>query len=414
MKKALEYWLIKKDYKYRKYGVPCWRLVCVAVKEGGDDSDLAEKIAREHLVTSSRVASPERDFFLLSKLYELQMEFTEVLQKTMKSFSSKSKLSEIIDFLIKYIIASLGPHSSNPALVQAVKVEFQNIESIEELFILLQQKYLSWFNLDFILKWLIDKFFSKNHILRRSLLHYENKLNSFFSEQNIGRYSLKDAEGVQFGEFNSPPAAAIKVIAKIGREDYSLYDLFMSCKHNLIAKAMLNAPGFYIYFSFVYNSSYLEYWIPEFIHSLIFPLISEQRKSLREIDITELSFEQPSIQQFLTSTTDKVKLWFQEIEKRLKECDSLKCDLDSVDYFIDEMILNDLAKSREINPIMSEFKTKLKSSRNLQELKKLYSTFIEILEKLDLNDVSKLKIKEEDWSALPRRRTKENSGSTYM
>ena len=413
MKKALEYWLIKKDYKYRQYGVPCWRLVCVTVKKGGD-SKLAEKIACKHLVTSSKVVSSKRDFSLLSKLYELQMEFSEIFQKTMQFFSSKSKISEIIDFLIKYIIASLGPHSSNPTLVQAVKMEFQNIESIEELFTLLQQKYLSWFNLDFILKRLIDKFFSKNNILRRNWRDYENKLNSYFSEQNIGRYSLKDVEGVQFGEFNSPPAAAIKVIAKIGREDYSLYDLFMSCKHNLIAKAVLNAPGFYIYFSFVYNSSYLEYWIPDFIHSLIFPLISEQRKSLRDIDITELSFEQPSIQQLSTNTTDKGKLWFQEIEERLKECDSLKCALDGVDYFIDEMILNDLAKSREFDPIMSEFKTKLQSSRNLQELKKLYSTFIGILENLDLNDISKLKIKEEDWSALPRRRTKENLKSTYV
>uniref|UniRef100_A0A1X7V8Z1 Death domain-containing protein n=1 Tax=Amphimedon queenslandica TaxID=400682 RepID=A0A1X7V8Z1_AMPQE len=401
IKKVLEYWL-KRDRKYKQYGVPCWRLVCVAIEEVGD-SALAKEIACEHPlpagVTSLKV--DERNFSLLSKIYELQIEFAEVLQKTMQFFSSKSNFPEIVDFLIKHIISSLGPHSSNPTLVQAVKKEFKNIKSIEELFTLLQQKYLSWFKFDFIIKRLIETFMSRYNVLRRNWRDYENKLSSYFSEQNLGKFYLKDVEGVQFGEFNSPPAATIRVIAEIGREDYSLYDLFMCCKHNLIAKAALNVPGFYIYFSFVFNGSYLEYWIPDFIHSLIFPLTSQQRISLRDIDITELS---SSIQQ-LSTDMDQVKLWFQEIEKRLKKCDnSLRYVLDGVDYFINQMILKHLAKSKEFDPIMNEFKTKLQSSRNLQELKKHYNIFIEILEKLNLNVViSKLK---EDWSALPSKNTK--------
>ena len=45
--KVLEYWL-KKDYDYKTNGIPCWRRVCVAVKEGGGDPALADEIAREH------------------------------------------------------------------------------------------------------------------------------------------------------------------------------------------------------------------------------------------------------------------------------------------------------------------------------------------------------------------------------
>ena len=47
LQKVLEYWL-KKDYDYERYGGPCWRMVCVAVKEGGGDPALADEIAREH------------------------------------------------------------------------------------------------------------------------------------------------------------------------------------------------------------------------------------------------------------------------------------------------------------------------------------------------------------------------------
>ena len=57
MSKALEYWL-RKDYNYSVYGVPCWRMACVAVKEGGGDTALAEEIAREHPLPASRETTP--------------------------------------------------------------------------------------------------------------------------------------------------------------------------------------------------------------------------------------------------------------------------------------------------------------------------------------------------------------------
>ena len=58
MTEALDYWL-RKDYNYSVYGVPCWRMACVAVKEGGGDTALAEEIAREHpLPASTGEATP--------------------------------------------------------------------------------------------------------------------------------------------------------------------------------------------------------------------------------------------------------------------------------------------------------------------------------------------------------------------
>ena len=47
IQKVLEYWLTR-DYDYERYGIPCWRRMCVAVKEGGGDPALADEIAREH------------------------------------------------------------------------------------------------------------------------------------------------------------------------------------------------------------------------------------------------------------------------------------------------------------------------------------------------------------------------------
>ena len=52
LRKVLEHWL-RKDYNYESCGPPCWRGVCVAVKEGGRDTALAEDIAREHPLPAS-------------------------------------------------------------------------------------------------------------------------------------------------------------------------------------------------------------------------------------------------------------------------------------------------------------------------------------------------------------------------
>ena len=58
LQKVIECWL-KKDYDYESHGFPCWRRVCVAVKEGGGDTALADEIALEHpLPTTTGGATP--------------------------------------------------------------------------------------------------------------------------------------------------------------------------------------------------------------------------------------------------------------------------------------------------------------------------------------------------------------------
>ncbi|XP_019854467.1 PREDICTED: uncharacterized protein LOC109583520 [Amphimedon queenslandica] len=47
-----EYWL-KKDYDYEHYSIPCWKMLCVAVKEGGGNPALADEIALEHPLSAT-------------------------------------------------------------------------------------------------------------------------------------------------------------------------------------------------------------------------------------------------------------------------------------------------------------------------------------------------------------------------
>uniref|UniRef100_A0A1X7TBC2 Uncharacterized protein n=1 Tax=Amphimedon queenslandica TaxID=400682 RepID=A0A1X7TBC2_AMPQE len=123
LRKVFEYWL-KKDYDYKTNGIPCWRRVCVAVKEGGGDPALADEIAREHPLPAmppagstsskeksitpvmdevamspastdratgtSKYGSSEKSFELTSKLYDLQDEFDEAIRVTKKSFKSNA------------------------------------------------------------------------------------------------------------------------------------------------------------------------------------------------------------------------------------------------------------------------------------------------------------------------------------
>lgn len=88
MSETLDHWL-RRDFDYTQYGTPSWETVCIAVKEGGGDTALAEIIAREHSlpagVASSKIyVSSEKNYTLLNKLYELQEEFAEALRETKK------------------------------------------------------------------------------------------------------------------------------------------------------------------------------------------------------------------------------------------------------------------------------------------------------------------------------------------
>ena len=166
----------------------------------------------------------DKDFQLASKLHDLQEDFDEAIRLTKKSFKS-SDLPEIIDYLITHTTSLLGPNKKQQTtaqeIAQAVKEEFEHIKTLSELFIILQHKYISWFNYKLIIK-LVGVFLPKNRSLKRTWSEYEEKLKDYFI--NSGGL-LKDADAVQFGVKGVPPGTRV-MIAKVDRDDYTLDDLF--------------------------------------------------------------------------------------------------------------------------------------------------------------------------------------------
>ena len=287
MSEVLDNWL-RRNYNYEEYGAPCWRLVCIAVEEGGGD---AEEIAREHplpagVASTNIYVSPERNYSLLNKLYILQTKFADTFRKTKISFNTQSELLHgIVDYLITHTVALLGPNRNNPVLAQKVINEFQNIRTIEELFNILQHKYLSWFNYELVIK-LVDEFLQENNNyceLRSAWSTYEQVLHDYFTNSGV---LLKDAELVQFGDFNHPTPDTKVIVAKVDRDDYTLTDLFFFRR---AISEELSTSEYKLYFSFVYTSSlYLEFWIPDFLYSVLFPISTEQQQQLSDIGVTEL------------------------------------------------------------------------------------------------------------------------------
>ena len=130
-------------------------------------------------------------------IHELKDEFADALQLTMESFENNpALLPKIIKYLTIRIHALLGPIRNNDlATVKTVKKEFSDIKTMTDLFTALQDKYVSWFNYELIVK-LVRVFLSKNRTLKRAWSAYEEKLKDYFI--NSGGL-LKDADAVQFG-----------------------------------------------------------------------------------------------------------------------------------------------------------------------------------------------------------------------
>ena len=241
--------------------------------------------ANNIILGTSKYGSSEKSFELTSKLYDLQDEFDEVIRLTKKSFKS-SDLPEIIDYLITHTMSLLGPTRKQQTTVQeiaqAVKEEFEKVETLSELFTILQHKYISWFNYKLIIK-LVGVFLPKNRSLKRTWSAYEEKLKDYFI--NSGGL-LKDADAVQFGVKGVPPGTRV-MIAKVDRDDYTLDDLFFF--RRAIPKG-LDIPEYDLYFSFVHDGSlYLGYLILEYLYSLLFPLTQKLQQQLASIGITELT-----------------------------------------------------------------------------------------------------------------------------
>ncbi|XP_019861832.1 PREDICTED: uncharacterized protein LOC109590350 [Amphimedon queenslandica] len=315
LRKVFEYWL-KKDYDYKTNGIPCWRRVCVAVKEGGGDPALADEIAREHPLpamppagsTSSKkksatpetdevamspastdratdnlvyVSTPEKSRILFNKLRDIQEEFDEAIRITMDSFKTRH-LPKIITYLQVHVMSLLGPIKIQKTTAEAVREEFEHVKTLPKLFFILQDKYISWFNYKLMIK-LVGVFLPENRSLKRTWLSYEEKLKDYFI--NSGGL-LKDADAVQFGITDIPPGTRV-MIAKVDRDDYTLDDLFFF--RRAIPKG-LDIPEYDLHFRSVHLSSLcLGYLIPEYLYSLLFPLTTKLQQQLASIGITELT-----------------------------------------------------------------------------------------------------------------------------
>ena len=80
LQKVLEYWL-KKDYDYEAHSVPCWRMVCEAVKEGGADPALADQIAREHPITEKAMSPISSIGKFIHKVHSTSHELLKMTQR---------------------------------------------------------------------------------------------------------------------------------------------------------------------------------------------------------------------------------------------------------------------------------------------------------------------------------------------
>ena len=153
---------------------------------------------------------------------------------------------------------------------------------MKDLFNILQDKYISWFNYELIVK-LVQVFLGNNRSLKRRWSAYKEKLKDYFI--NSGGL-LKDVDAVQFGITDVPPGTRV-MIARVDHDDYTLDDLFFF--RRAIQKA-LDVPEYTLYFSFVcIGSLCLGYLIPDYLYSLLFPLTPKLQQQLASIGITELT-----------------------------------------------------------------------------------------------------------------------------
>ena len=230
---------------------------------------------------ASLCASGE-NLLLMSMMYDLQQEFEEAIRMTEDTFEARD-LPGIIDYLEVHVKTLLGLKTDHQTeLAQAVGEEFHHLPTISELFTLLREKYVSWFNYELVTK-LVSIFLCGNRLLKRDWSSYEAKLKDCFI--NSGAL-ISDAGTVQFGVTDVPPGTRV-MIAQIDCNDYALdYLLFF---RKAIPRQM-GVPETMLYFSFVrIGSRQLHYLIPDYLYSVLFPLTMKQQEQLADIGITEIT-----------------------------------------------------------------------------------------------------------------------------
>ena len=296
---ALNHWL-KKDYNYGRFGHPSWRKLCVSVSH--ENKALAEKIADEHLDLSMQTPSPQiiadsvvyvkkvqnlditngKLFELEIEIRDLQAQFLDNLESTKLSLKASShSVSDIIEHVELHVSALLRPELRTLSLTSPLQQKFSFITTLHELFIFLKT-HASWFNYEFIVK-LANFFLPLDHSLKRKWSAYRQKLKDYFV--NYNDVAIKCADGIEFGLSDIPDTRVM--IAKVARDDYTLNDLFF------FRQAIRDALGisqYNLYFCLLRSGCLeLQYSIPEFLYSVLFPLTDEQVLSLANIGVIKLS-----------------------------------------------------------------------------------------------------------------------------
>ena len=243
---------------------------------------IADSVVYVHKVQNSNVANEGQLFELKIKINELQLQYLNNLELTKQSLKTSShSVSDIIEYIEMHVIVLLSPELRTSSLTSSLRQEFSSIKTLHELFILLQN-YASWFNYEFIVK-LSNVFLQQDRSLKIKWSAYRQKLKDYFV--NYNGVAVKCADGIEFGLSDIPGTRVM--IAKVAKDDYTLNDLFF------FRQAIRDALGmsqYKLYFCSIDRGCLeLQYSIPEFLYSVLFPLTDEQVLSLANIGVIKLS-----------------------------------------------------------------------------------------------------------------------------
>ena len=219
---------------------------------------------------------------ILKQIDELQRLYASNIYKTKEAFLSlkRSALPKVIDYIQCHIINLLNPRFRKQQFIDKLREEYDKVKSIDQLFRVLEKR-VSWFNFDFVV--LLVQVFIADKKVQRIWSTYSNLLKDYFKNNNDR--AIKVVNGVEFGVSDAPGTEVM--IAKVANDDYTLNDLYFF--HNAIAEALV-VPEYKFYFCEIDDGCMeLKYSIPDFLYSFLFPLTSQQCRSLAEIGIIKMS-----------------------------------------------------------------------------------------------------------------------------
>ena len=211
---------------------------------------------------------------------DLQQVFMDNIYETNQSFCSFNT-PDVIDYILFHISSLLSPRFRKHQAIELIQKEFEDIKTMTKLFKTLQ-KYISWFNFEFIVK-LVSAFITDDQDLVRKWSTYREKLKEYFKNNSTQAVQIGDA--IQFGLSDVPGTKVM--VAKVEKDDYTLSDLYFF--HKAIADA-LEVPKYQLYFCEIGDGCMeLKYSVPDFLYSLLFPLTNQQCHSLAEIGIIKMT-----------------------------------------------------------------------------------------------------------------------------